>query len=251
MCLANLIQTQIIERAGKMAEASAAELTVNITQLVCILAINLSVVALIVTVLGFFASLKFYRHGINLQQGANDALAKIEEKASSIQSQVGGMFDKTLEAAIANKQQISTDFNAINEKLEKAKTEIVDAAQQEIGTVGKTEQAKLKRVVEENLKDLEELVLSARESATTAVPRMQHDVIFPHPVIIPEILQTFLQMELKKTNTKIENFEEKGRSSIIMSLNKPIDAKTKNLLLLIADKFGYNLQVNWSAIEEG
>ena len=119
-----------------MDAGTAAITTINLSQLVDILAIILSVVALIVTGFGFFASLWFYRDGVNLQKDANKALAKIEVMSSSIQSQVYGMFEKTLDAAIANKQQISTDFDAINKQLEKAKTEIVKQAQSEIGTMG-------------------------------------------------------------------------------------------------------------------
>lgn len=63
-------------------------------------AIILSLVALIVTVIGFFASLKFYRDGLEMQSRAEKALSKIEERASTIQTQVGGMFDKTLDAAL-------------------------------------------------------------------------------------------------------------------------------------------------------
>ncbi|MHC4322034.1 MAG: hypothetical protein ACYST3_07145 [Planctomycetota bacterium] len=72
----------------------------------------LSLVALIITVIGFFASLKFYRDGVEMNNQSRDALAKIEEKAASIHTQVGGMFDKTLDAALgrpnledASKQQ--------------------------------------------------------------------------------------------------------------------------------------------------
>lgn len=65
-----------------------------------IIAIILSVVALIVTVIGFFASLGFYQEGMRMQGAAEKALAKIEERASAIQTQVGGMFEKTLDAAL-------------------------------------------------------------------------------------------------------------------------------------------------------
>jgi hypothetical protein len=41
------------------------------------LAIILSVVSLIITIVGFFASLRFYRDGITLQKSANDALTKL------------------------------------------------------------------------------------------------------------------------------------------------------------------------------
>ena len=52
----------------------------------------LSLVALAVTVIGFFASLKFYRDGMRMQVQTERVLTKIEERASAIQSQVGGMF---------------------------------------------------------------------------------------------------------------------------------------------------------------
>lgn len=65
-----------------------------------ILAIVVSLVALVVTVIGFFASLKFYRDGVSMNTQANRTLAQIEEKAVSIQTQVGGIFDKTLDAAL-------------------------------------------------------------------------------------------------------------------------------------------------------
>lgn len=60
----------------------------------------LSLVALIVTVIGFFASLKFYQSGVEMNNQSRNVLAKIEEKAASIHTQVDGIFNKTLDAAI-------------------------------------------------------------------------------------------------------------------------------------------------------
>lgn len=60
----------------------------------------LSLVALIVTVIGFFASLNFYRSGVEMNNQSRSALAKIEEKAASIHTQVDGMFNKTLDVAL-------------------------------------------------------------------------------------------------------------------------------------------------------
>lgn len=65
-----------------------------------IITIVLSLVALFVTVIGFFASLKFYRDGTEMQSRTEKVLSTIEERASAIQTQVGGMFDKTLDAAL-------------------------------------------------------------------------------------------------------------------------------------------------------
>ena len=65
-----------------------------------IIAIVLSLVALAVTVIGFFASMRFYRDGIQMQTEVQSLLTKIESRASAIQTQIGGMFDRTLDAAL-------------------------------------------------------------------------------------------------------------------------------------------------------
>ena len=88
-----------------------------------IIAIILSLVALIVTVIAFFASLFFYHKGMNLQTLANDALIKITEKADSIHSQVGGMFDKTLNALIG----LKGNFKDLDEQVQSAADAIVDS----------------------------------------------------------------------------------------------------------------------------
>lgn len=82
-----------------------------------IITIVLSLVALAITIIGFFASLKFYRDGSQMQSQAHDALSKIEEKTSTIQSQVGGMFDKTLNAAlgITNQFEIKQQQSSLQE----------------------------------------------------------------------------------------------------------------------------------------
>jgi len=165
------------------------ELVVNFSQLIDVLAIVLSIVALVVTVIGFFASLKFYREGMGLQQLANDVLVKIEEKASSIQTQVGGMFEKTLDAAIANREQLSTNFNAINKQIKKTGSDIVDAALKEIGTAGVEERKKLKSVVDVQLMEIHKLVEATRANAEEAVSEMPSSKIFRSP-IMHRILRT-------------------------------------------------------------
>jgi hypothetical protein len=92
------------------------------------LSIILSIVALAITCVGFFASLKFYRDGMELQQSANAALAKIEEKTQAIQVQVGGMFEKTLDAAIHQNPDLIQAAERLREQLEKAKVESIAEA---------------------------------------------------------------------------------------------------------------------------
>lgn len=65
----------------------------------------LAIVALIITVVGFFASLTFYREGMNLQNRSNDALARIEEMSRSLSTLIFGMFQQTLDAALNREPQ--------------------------------------------------------------------------------------------------------------------------------------------------
>lgn len=111
-----------------------------------VLTIVLSIVALLVTVIGFFASLRFYRDGMTLQSRASDALARIEEKAASIQTQVEGMFDKTLEAALGRTEQVSQSFDAVNEQVETTAKKIVESAVAQIGAAGEEEKRKLSAI---------------------------------------------------------------------------------------------------------
>lgn len=99
----------------------------------------LSVVALVVTVIGFFASLRFYLEGMKLQTLANEALVKLEEKVQSIQIQVGGIFDKTLDAAISQNVRLDSDFKAIEQQLEASTKAILDSSIAQIGQMGESE----------------------------------------------------------------------------------------------------------------
>ena len=115
-----------------------------------------------------------------MQNAANGALVKIEEKSNTIQTQVGGMFDKTLEAAISKQEQLSTDFDGINEQLKTTGEEIIAAARKEIGTAGSSEQIKLQRVVELQLQEVKKLVESTRSNAKEAVSEI-HSPNIPSP----------------------------------------------------------------------
>jgi hypothetical protein len=128
------------------------------------LAIILSVVSLIITTLGFFASLKFYRDGVVLQGKANDALTKIEEKTAFIQAQMGGIFDKTLDAAIGKREAVSESFAQLNEQLEASKTKIIDESLSQIGAAGEQERLMIKEFVANEIEQVQQKVESTRES---------------------------------------------------------------------------------------
>ncbi|EOK5711842.1 MarR family transcriptional regulator [Vibrio parahaemolyticus] len=137
--------------------------TVQLSTISDVLAIILSVVALIVTVIGFFASLRFYQDGVVLQKSANDALTKLEEKTKNIQDQVTGMFDKTLNAAISKGVEIDNSFDALDQKVEDAKKSIIDEAINELGQAGIREREKIERIVNNQLSRLEDNISTTRE----------------------------------------------------------------------------------------
>ncbi|MGA9767934.1 MAG: hypothetical protein WBV94_02770 [Blastocatellia bacterium] len=128
------------------------------------LSIILSIVSLIVTTVGFFASLKFYRDGVQLQQSANDALTKIAEKTANIQTQVGGMFDKTLEAALKN-HNMSTSFEELEAQVSTMKDALLAEVRGQIGEAGNQQQQQIKETVENQIRLLSQKVESTRESA--------------------------------------------------------------------------------------
>jgi hypothetical protein len=129
------------------------------------LAIILSVVSLIITVVGFFASLKFYRDGVDLQRSANDALTKLEEKTEFIQTQVGEMFGRTLDAAIGKREMLSNNFEEINEQLEKTKAKLIEESIGQIGVAGEQERKRLAQIVDSQMAMIREKVENTRESA--------------------------------------------------------------------------------------
>ena len=140
------------------------------------LAIVLSLVSLIVTVVGFFASLKFYRDGVELQRAANDALTKIGEKTEFIQTQVGGMFDKTLDAAIGKREILSYQFEELNDQLEKTKAKLIEESIGQIGAAGEQERKRLTNVVDNQIAIIREKIETTRESAQEMV---QYETITP------------------------------------------------------------------------
>lgn len=134
-------------------------------------AMVLSVVSLVVTIVGFFASLKFYRDGVELQGKANDALTKLAEKTDFIQSQVGGMFDKTLDAAIGKRYELSIGFEDLEKQLSDAKEALLGEVREQIGEAGEQQQLRIKQTVEEQIRLLREKVEVTRESAEEIADR--------------------------------------------------------------------------------
>lgn len=140
---------------------------VDFGNLLAIVSLILGIVALVITILGFFASLKFYVNGMKLQEKSNKAMNILEEKTSTIQNQLGGMFDKTLEAALGNGKGnlVSRDFDDINDQLEKTKNNLIKQVASDITSIGDAERKKLEEILTEQFKLIEDQVNVSQENA--------------------------------------------------------------------------------------
>jgi hypothetical protein len=152
-------------------------MNIPITDILAILSITLGVVALIVTIVGFFASLKFYRDGMNLQERASSALTKIEEKTNSIQTQIGGMFDKTLDAAISNKgHKINQDYEDISSQLDASKDILIRDAISQITNIGADEKEELESFIREQFKIITDQVNISQENTEDIISQDDENV---------------------------------------------------------------------------
>ena len=78
-----------------------------------LLAIVLAMLSITVTIIGFFASLKFYRDGSNLQQEATKILNNLEVKADAMQQTVSGNFQMMLDKLISPVNEAAQDVAQI------------------------------------------------------------------------------------------------------------------------------------------
>lgn len=81
--------------------------SIHVVSALDVIAMVTGLVGTTVTVLGFFASLKFYLAGQRLQATADRAVGAILEKSWSIESRVGGLFEKTLDAALTHRYTVT------------------------------------------------------------------------------------------------------------------------------------------------
>jgi len=192
-----------------------------------ILAIILSTIALIVTIIGFFASLKFYRDGVALQTSANNAFTRIEEKSQTIQTQLSGMFDKTLDAAIGRKDELNEDFEALNVQLESTAAVIVEEAQKEIGNIGHSERQKLIEVVNQQIELIREKVEETRESAEEAAESPYQ--FLPQSQFQAKILSELAESGRPLTLDELSNRVNRNTSVTLKSVSR---LQSKRLLFI-------------------
>lgn len=199
-------------------------MNIPVTDILAILSIILGFVALIVTVLGFFASLKFYRDGVNLQEKATNALTKIEEKTNSIQTQIGGMFDKTLDAAISNKgQRINQDFEDISAQLEKSKEILINDAISQIKNIGVEEKEKLESFISEQFNIINDQVSISQENTEDIIS--QEDEHVPISQFQARIISIIRENKMGLTLTEVSSEVGFNEFAVGKALNRLVSKK--------------------------
>lgn len=137
-----------------------------------IITIVLSLVALFITIIGFFASLKFYRDGNELQKKANDAMVRIEEKSLNIEKHVEGQFNKMIDYIFNRDNSLNYNTEEINKQLEKFATDIINFAQTRIANFENSEKQEIKNLLSEiidtRLNTISKVVDKTKEDAKIA-----------------------------------------------------------------------------------
>ncbi|PKR81355.1 hypothetical protein CW751_04680 [Brumimicrobium salinarum] len=179
---------------------------IDLGNILAIVSLILGLIALIITIVGFFASLKFYRDGVSLQDSANKALAKIEEKTSSIQTQIGGMFDKTLDAAIKNNKGVlvSQDFDDISDQLENVKDNLIKNISNEISSIGTEEKNQMKQLFEEQFRIITDQVNISQENTEDLFQQSENESL-PVTQFQLKILNGLRNSEEKLTVSEISD----------------------------------------------
>lgn len=214
-------------------------MNIPVTDILAILSIILGLVALIVTIVGFFASLKFYRDGANLQEKATSALTKIEEKTNSIHTQIGGMFDKTLDAAISNKgQRINQDFEDISSQLEKSKEILIKDAISKIKNIGEEEKEKLESFISEQFKIINDQVNISQENTEDIIS--QEDEHVPISQFQARIISVIRESRSGLTLTEVSNEVGFNEVAVGKALNRLVSKKI--ILKNKSEKFILNVK---------
>ncbi len=183
------------------------------------IAILLSILAFSITIIGFFASLRFYQNGMKLQDSANETLSKINLKIDSLQSQVTGMFDKTLDAALSRKEEISEDFESIQQKLKDSTDEILKKVTKDIEVLGKDKADEISKSVRSEFEDISKQLKAAREALDQTNIPYKIPTILQQSAIARRIISS-IQNNLQMSESELLKLREGRESLIINRLNR-------------------------------
>ena len=94
-----------------------------------IVSLVVAFVALTVTIVGFLAAVWFYTAGVKLQNAAQAVLVQVSERAGLIQTQVGDLFEKTLDAAIGV-SALDESYDELDQQISNSGSALADGAPQ-------------------------------------------------------------------------------------------------------------------------
>jgi peptidoglycan hydrolase CwlO-like protein len=180
-------------------------------------------VALVITTIGFFASLKFYRDGVDLQARANDALTKLEEKTQNIQTQIHSIVDKVIKALIKRSEPesragslpimtaaMAESFSNLTKEIEELKKFIDDTLKQ-IGAAGQQEQNRLMQDLEKKVESIQAVVETTKENVQDSIPIT---------LLANEILNVLCQMKTGLTVAEIASRLNKAKLQVRYTILK-------------------------------
>jgi hypothetical protein len=155
---------------------------ISFSDILAIVSLNLALVALIVTIVAFFASLKFYRDGVALQDNATKALTKIEEMTTSTIQHIHSMFDKTLDGLIKSKNIPNhEEIEKVYEQIEKGYNDMSQKIKNEFQSASESEKVKLDKIisaqadeVQKQFNDALEKISLPSQKAINAPPAVEY-----------------------------------------------------------------------------
>ncbi|PSL12648.1 hypothetical protein CLV44_1166 [Marinobacterium halophilum] len=220
--------------------------TVQLSTMSDVFSIILSVVALIVTIIGFFASLKFYRDGVQLQNSANDALSKLEEKTKNIQDQIVGMFDKTLDAAISKGAEVDSSFDDLDKRLVSVKESLTAEAIKELGAAGDMQINKIRDIVNEQLSRIEEGIDLTRVRTENALNK-SNNVYTINPNIYEAVLCAFKRLgDRPVSQAELKSIMKIPASILSSTIKKMVEV---GQLRVVSDDNGFkSYVVDWDSM---
>jgi len=136
----------------------------------------------------------------------------------------GGLFDKTLEAAIARKEDVSEEFDSLQSRLEQTAETLTQKFAEEIKGIGQGQKEEISRLVKGQFAKVSEELRAARNTLTDLTPedaRREQLVRFgsskrilgvlreKSPISLDELL-TRTRIPLNNFSHRIKSFQDVG-----------------------------------------
>lgn len=169
----------------------------NVLNTIDVVAIVVGLVSLIVSIVVFFASVIFFLRGQKLQDAATRALVLIEEKSANIETRVSGMFDKTLDAALSKNEDVTEEFESLQQKLEASAEELSKRVAGEITGIGKEKKEEVLGAVKKEFQEISAQLKDARDSLSESTsPPIEFPARLQRSGMARKVLKRLLSSEI-------------------------------------------------------